>query len=150
MTTLDADFEEQLAEAMLDGAEEAAEQIGDDLKDSVEQNFRAYASRNDYDISHLWEDVEGPTVTRSSRAVTIELIWPDLSALFEFGVDPHTIRGSPLAFAWPGPPQGTRPPGAPGFVVTDEVNWGSVTGGINESRAIRNALAELRRELGGL
>lgn len=149
MTTLDADFEDQLAEAMLDDAEEQAEEIGAEFKDTAEQNFRAYASRNDYDISHIWEDVEGPTVTRSSRAVTIELIWPELSAIFEFGADPHTISGD-LAFFWESPPQGTRPDGAPSFVQTQTVNWGSVTGGINESRSIRNALAELRRELGGL
>lgn len=150
MVTLDADFEEQLAEAMLDDAEEQGEQIGQDLKDTAGQNFQSYASRNDYDISHIWTDSEGPFVEREQNAVRIAVEWPELSGLFEHGVSPHTIRGSPLAFAWPSPPQGTRPQGAPSFVVTDEVNWGSVTGGINEARAIRNAMAEIRRALDGL
>ena len=55
--------------------------------------------------------------------------------------------GNPtLAFGWESPPEGTRPPGAPSYVVTDEVNWGSVTGGIDEARAIRDMLIDLRRQ----
>lgn len=150
MPTLDADFEAKAKEALLDDAEDKGEDIGDDLKDTAEQNWRAYASRNGYSIEHIWQDAVGPLVTRDSNAVRIAVEYPELSGLFEHGVSPHTIRGNPLAFSWEGPPGGTRPQGAPAFVVTDEVNWGSVTGGINEARAIRNALAELRRTLGRL
>jgi len=150
MVTLDADFEDQLADALLDDAEEQAEGIGQDLKDTAEQNFSEYAGRNDYSISHIWSGATGPEVERDPNAVRVSVQWPELTALYEHGVAPHTIRGSPLAFAWPAPPGGTRPQGAPSFVVADEVNWGSVTGGIPEARAIRNALAEIRRELNSL
>lgn len=151
MPTLDADFEEQLKAAMLDDAEEQADEIGEEFTDTVEQNFSEYAGRNDYSISHIWQDSTGPTVERNRNAVRIGVEWPELTLLFEYGVSPHVIEGNPLlSFAWPAPPEGTRPSGAPAYVETQSVNWGSVTGGINEARAIRNALAEIRRELGGL
>ena len=62
------------------------------------------------------------------------------------------MEGSPLlAFVWESPPQGTRPSGAPQFVETQSVNWGSVTGGIEEARAIRGALDYIRfREQGSV
>lgn len=145
MTTLDPQFERNLRRAILDRAEERIEAHGQALKDIAEAEFKAYAARNDYDIDHVWEDAEGPTVTRNQRGVSVTVRWPALTALFEYGVDPHKIRGNPtLAFEWPAPPEGTRPEGAPSFVVTDEVDWGSVTGGIDAARAIRTALDRLR------
>jgi hypothetical protein len=122
--------------------------VADLLVTVAEEQFRAYAGRNDYDIEHIWQDVDGPEVTRSRDGVTAYVQWPGLTALFEFGVDPHTIEGDPvLAFYWQGPPEGTRPSGAPSYVVTDSVNWGSVTGGIPEARAIRHALDVTRQDL---
>ena len=144
---LDANFEDDLREAVLDTVErELREEIGPQLRDLARENWQAYASRNGYDIDHIWEDAEGPFVERDEDGVTLRMEWPGLTALFEFGVSPHTIQGNPLlAFVWRSPPEGTRPPGAPKHVVAEEVNWGSVTGGIPESRAIRDALAGLRQ-----
>lgn len=149
MTTLDASFEADLRDALLTEAEQRLETAGEQLRRVAREEFEAYAARNDYDIDHVWTDAEGPTVERTSEAVTATVRWPGLTALFEFGVDPHTIEGSPLAFEWAAPPEGTRPSGAPQFVETDSVNWGSVTGGIPEARAIRTALDVVRLDLGG-
>lgn len=147
MTTLDASFERDLRDALMDRMEARIRDLGDLLKDTAESAFKAYAARNGYDIEHVWSDAEGPVVTRSRNTVTARVEWPGLTALFEWGVEPHVIEGSPLAFRWEGPPEGTRPPDAPPFVVADEVNWGSVTGGIPEARAIREARDRIRNEL---
>lgn len=149
MTTLSAGFESDLRDALLDDAEETAEDMGDGLKFAAENNFRTYAARQGYDIDHIWQDAKGPSIRRGSRSVDVTVEWPALTALFEYGVSPHTIEGNPLlAFAWKAPPEGTRPPGAPSFVVAESVNWGSVTGGIDESRAIRDALETIREVYG--
>ena len=149
MTTLDSSFEDALAEAILDEAERwLQEEIGPQLKQAARENFEAYASANDYDIEHIWEDAEGPFVERDGDSIELRIEWPELTALFEFGVSPHTIEGDPvLSFVWKAPPEGTRPPGAPKHVQAQEVNWGSVTGGIEESRAIRDAMTEIRRRM---
>jgi len=143
-------FEDELREAMLDGAEAEVEAARDQLVTDAEAGFRSYASRNGYDINHIWREVVTDAVDRRRNAVSARVEWPSLTALFEYGVDPHTITGNPLlAFNWPSPPQGTRPPGAPSYVVAESVNWGSVTGGIGASRAIRNALDGVRADLRG-
>ena len=143
-------FEDELREAMLGEAEAKVEAARDQLVADAEAGFRSYASRNGYDISHIWREVVTDAVDRRRNAVSARVEWPSLTALFEYGVDPHTITGNPLlAFNWPSPPQGTRPPGAPSYVVAESVNWGSVTGGIGASRAIRNALDGVRADLRG-
>ena len=148
MTTLDSSFEDDLRAAVLDNVEDAARtDIGPKLKRVAAENFQSYASRNGYDIDHIWNDAE-LAVDRDDSSVTIRVEWPGLTALFEWGVDPHTIKGNPvLSFTWNSPPQGTRPPGAPKHVTADEVNWGSVTGGIPEARAIRDAIDQLEADL---
>lgn len=146
--TLDDSFEADLREAVLDDVEQRVrEDIGPQLEQTARENWQAYASRNGYDIDHIWEDAK-LHIGRDEGGISIRLEWPGLTALFEFGVDPHTIEGNPiLAFHWPSPPEGTRPPGAPEHVVAESVNWGSVTGGIPESRAIRDALEDTRQVL---
>ncbi|RQG93733.1 hypothetical protein [Natrarchaeobius oligotrophus] len=144
---LDDSFEDDLREALLDDVErKLEEEIGPQLERIARENWQEYAARNGYDIEHVWEEVEGPFVERDAGSVGVRLEWPGLTALFEHGVSPHTIQGNPiLSFHWESPPEGTRPPGAPEHVVAEEVNWGSVTGGIPAARAIRNALADVRR-----
>jgi hypothetical protein len=145
MATLEASFEADLRDAALDEVETEADAIGAWMLDTAEDYWRAYASANEYDIDLIWADAAVDDITRGRRAVTVRATWP-FSGLFEFGVEPHVITGNPtLSFSWPSPPEGTRPPGAPSYVVADEVNWGSVTGGIDEARAIRDMLADLRR-----
>ncbi|WP_254766506.1 hypothetical protein [Salinilacihabitans rarus] len=140
MVTLESDFESKLEQALLDDVEQRLrDEIGPALEQAARENWQAYAARNDYDIDHVWEEVEGPFVERDGDSVSLRIEWPGLSALFEFGVSPHTIEGNPLLhFYWEEADQ---------WITTDEVNWGSETGGIPESRAIRNALNDLRREV---
>jgi len=139
MAALDSGFETKLREAVLADAERVLrEELGPLLIDTARENFQAYAARNDYDIDHVWTDVDGPVIQRRRDRLQMRVTWPALTALFEFGVAPHTIEGNPLLhFYWDAKDQ---------WVTTESVNWGSETGGIPESRAIRDALAVLRRE----
>ncbi len=154
MTEL-ADFEDDAREALLDKAEEALyagpDNIMFQLLRAANRNWDDYAGRNDYDIGDIPASGRVTETARGPRSVSATLEWEhELTALFEFGVSPHKIEGNPLlSFAWPSPPEGTRPQGAPGYVETESVNWGSVTGGIPESRAIRGALNRLRFEMQG-
>lgn len=148
MTTVETGFEDAAREAVLDDVERTVRtELGPALKQTVRENIEGYADRHGYDIEHIWEDAE-LMIDRSDRAVDIRIEYPGLTALFEFGVSPHTIEGNPLlSFDWEAPPEGTRPPGAPRHVVTGFVDWGSVTGGIPEARGIRDALQWFRREV---
>lgn len=140
MTTLSG-FEEGLREAVMDDAEREVAAATDTLADESARNFQQYASRNDYDIEHIWQDIDVSGVRRTTNTARATVSWPGLTALFEYGVDPHVIEGNPLlAFYWEAVGE---------FIVTESVNWGSRTGGIPESRAIRAALAMVRRDLGG-
>jgi|APHM01.1.fsa_nt_gi hypothetical protein len=146
MTTLNRGFESDLTDAVLDDAEEQLrDSLGPEVERLARDRWEDYARRNDYDIEHIWKEADRE-VRREGDTVRLSIEWPGLTALFEFGVSPHTIEGNPvLAFQWEGPPEGTRPPGAPEQVVAQSVNWGSVTGGIPESRAIRDTWRELGR-----
>lgn len=138
MTTLDSNFEDDLRAAILDDVEQTLQdEVGPLLKQAARENFESYASRNDYDIEHIWEDAEGPYVERQGDAVVLRVEWPELTALFEFGVSPHTIEGNPLLhFYWEKIDR---------EITVHSVEWGSDTGGIPESRAIRDALAQVRQ-----
>ncbi len=139
MTTLDSGFEDALRDAVLDDVETTMrEEVGPMFKQTARQNFEAYASRNDYDIDHIWQDAS-LSVDRDDASVSVRVEWPELTALFEFGVSPHTIEGDPvLHFYYDRIDQ---------WITTESVEWGSETGGIPESRAIRDAQNWLRREV---
>ena len=147
MTTIDG-FEDALREELLDAAEDAVAEHRDALAHESGDRFDAYATRHGYDIGFLADGIETSRVERRGNRVSATVSWPEYSAIFEYGVEPFTMTGD-FAFPWASPPQGTRPPGAPSFVVTDEINWGSVTGGIPEARAIRTALQVVGRAMRG-
>jgi hypothetical protein len=150
MTTIDG-FEDALREDLMEQAEQEVAERRDQLAQESGDRFDAYASRHGYDIGFLADGIETSAVKRRGNRVSATVSWPGLTALFEYGVDPFTLSasGDQLAFPWLSPPQGTRPPGAPSFVVTDEINWGSVTGGIPEARAIRTALQVVGQAMEG-
>lgn len=129
-------LESNLQASLQDDIETAAGDMGQALKDEAEANFREYASRNDYQIDHIWRDATVGNVESGPGRASVTVEWPALTAIFEWGVSPFTLQGNPLLhFYWEAADQ---------WVMTDEVNWGSETGGINESRAIRGALNYLR------
>ncbi|WP_435065888.1 hypothetical protein [Halobaculum sp. EA56] len=138
MATLESGFEDNLREALLDELKKKFEdELGPLLIATARENFQRYASANGYDIDHIWEDVEGPIVERNGDSVQFRVEWPELTALFEFGVSPHTIEGNPvLHFYWEKIDE---------TITVQSVEWGSETGGIPESRAIRDALHTFRR-----
>lgn len=145
---LDDNFEEKLAAAILPDDGEMKD-LGEEMLDIAKSNWAAYAAANDYDIDHITDGARITDVDARPRSRSVRVEWP-FSALFEFGVDPHVIEASDadqLSFGWPSPPEGTRPSDAPAWVESDSVNWGSVTGGIPKSRAIRDMLQEIRSVL---
>jgi hypothetical protein len=130
-------------QAFLDSAEQAlVGQRGNLVSQAVQEaheNLQAYASQQGYDIEFLESEFAGVDVDRGQRALTVEWAWEsELAAYYEFGVAPHTIRGDPLHFYWAEKDQ---------WIQTDEVEWGSETGGIPESRWVRDSLHWLRREV---
>lgn len=148
MTTLDDGFEDALADAILPDRDETRA-LGEDMTASAAEKWDAYMAANDYDLDHITDGARITDVEVGDRHRRVRVEWP-FSALWEFGVDPHVIEASDadyLAFEWPAPPEGTRPPGAPEYVRTDSVDWGSETGGIPKARAVRDMLRELRARL---
>jgi hypothetical protein len=139
MTTLTSGFEADLEAAVLDDAEARLRaELGPRLVALARDRWEAYASRNDYDIEHIWQDAD-LEVTRDGDTVQVSVQWPELTALFEFGVSPHVIEGDPvLHFYYERIGE---------EITVSSVNWGSETGGIPESRAIRDALRQFRREV---
>ena len=150
MTTIDG-FEDALREDLMEQAEQEVAERRDQLAEESEDRFDAYANRHGYDLGYLSDTIETSAVERRGDRASATVSWPGLTALFEYGVDPFTLSasGDQLAFLWQSPPEGTRPPGAPSFVETDSVNWGSVTGGIPEARAIRTALQVVGQSMRG-
>ena len=150
MTTVDG-FEDALRDDLLEQAEAEVAERRDQLAQESGDRFDAYASRQGYDIGFIADGIETSSVERRGNRVSATVSWPGLTALFEYGVDPFTLSasGDQLAFLWASPPEGTRPPGAPSFVVSESVNWGSVTGGIPEARAIRTALQVVGQAMEG-
>jgi hypothetical protein len=141
MTTIDG-FEDALREDLMEQAEAEVAERRDQLAQESGDRFDAYANRHGYDIGFIADGIETSSVERRGNRVSAAVSWPEYSAIFEYGVSPFTLQasGDQLAFLWQSPPEGTRPPGAPSFVQAESVNWGSVTGGIPEARAIRTAL----------
>lgn len=163
MATLEASFERDLQEAMLDEVE--SEFIGQranlayQFVELVHTNLRAYAQRNGYDISVTIDSLGTPAVERTDDGLTITVGWEsDQMARWEFGTSDHTVDGNPvLSFVWEArhdPPDWVREEFDQARASSGEFRSGwrvflpSVeVDGIPESRAIRDALNALRRLL---
>lgn len=153
MAELDSSFESDLREVVMDDAEDELyakrNNLAFRLLQLANENWRDYMNENDYALEHIPESGTVTETDRTRNRVSATLEWSGLANLFEWGVSPHAIQGDPLAFDWPAPPEGTRPEGAPAFIVANQVDWGSVTGGIPAARAIRGAVNQLRFESQG-
>lgn len=164
MTTLEASFEDNLREAMLDEAE--AKLVGQqanliyEFVELVHERLRSYGRRHGYDVESTIDSLGEPQVERTDDRLTVTIGWTsEQMARWEFGVSPHTIDGNPvLSFVWEDPPgwvreefEQARSAGGEfrsGWrVYFSSVEWGSDTGGIPASRAIRDSIRGLRRVL---
>jgi hypothetical protein len=163
---LERGFEAATERALLDDAESRL--VGQQANlifqfiELVHTRLRTYARRNDYDVDSTIDSLATPEVSRREDSVEIVVGWEsEQMARWEFGVSPHTIDGDPvLSFVWEDPPQWVREEfdqarssggefRSGWRVFFDNVNWGSDTGGIPASRAIRESLRGLREVLNG-
>lgn len=151
---LEADFEDALAEALLDDVEH---KLRDELVPAaIEQSheiLREYGARYDYHVGPIIDALQEPTYERTARTVRARWGWDHEAApFFEFGTPDHyTIDGNPiLSFVW-------SRDRAPDWVAREfepegdgyRVFFGSVDSGdgIAEMRFARDALNWLRREV---
>lgn len=162
MATLDAGFESDAREAILDEVE--GELVGRQnslvhrFVQVVHNNLRSYGRRHDYDVEPSMESFEIGRVERSGNTIRVTVEWTDPQfGRWEFGIEPHEIRArnaEALAFVWEDPPQWVR----------EEFNQARDAGGrfssgwmvffqsvdhpgIPESRALRDAINGLRELL---
>lgn len=165
---LAADFERDLADAMLDDVERRL--VGEfdplvfDLVEVIHVNLRRYADRHGYDVESTIDSFGGVAVDRSEGRVAVTFGWTsEQMARWEFGTSDHTIDGDPvLSFVWADndkrgadPPQWVREEfdqarsddgefrsGWRVFLPEVEVR------GLPESRAIRDGLNAVRQVVG--
>lgn len=152
---LDSDFEAGLETALLDDAERQLVGERDNLVSQAVQRVQGrlerYAREADYDVQPIVDSFTGVDVDRSNGRLTIRWGWAHPAVkYFEFGTSDHTIEGDPvLSFIW-------ERSEAPDWVAEEFDREGDgyrvflpeveVTG-VQETRAIRDALAWLRREI---
>jgi hypothetical protein len=147
---LDSSFEGDLQEAILDQA--AHELIGkqDNLVhefiQDVHERLREYGARHDYDVDPIIESLGEPQLDRSGNSLTIRVGWGHEAAVyFEFGTSDHTVDGDPvLVFEFDKqeyPYLAEMFPDGTAFLPDTNPS------GLPESRAIRDALNNLRRTI---
>jgi hypothetical protein len=108
MTTLESDFEDELAETVLDKAERNfyAEQDGWAFQfvQRVHDRLRRYGERLDYRVEPIIDSFELVETRRDDRSVYVRLRWTNPGFVFmEYGTPSHTItpNNSPvLSFVW--------------------------------------------------
>ena len=139
-------FEAAAEEAILDAVEREAERLAEHIIRLVHDNLRSYADRHDYDVESTIASVDH-TVERSEGAVTVTVGWRSGQMLrWEFGTSDHTVPGDDLlvfefdADEYPYLAEMFED----GVAYLPEAD---VTG-LPESRAIRDAMNTLRREVG--
>lgn len=153
---LSRDFEEAVADAILDEAEAALVGGNNPLvaraRQAAHDRLREYADRYDYRIESVIESFQLDTVDRSDRALTVRWGWTHEAAVYlEFGTSDHTIQGDPvLSFVWEerhDPPQWVREEyeeeGDGYRVFLPEVE----VAGVRETRFARRSLRYLESQL---
>jgi len=156
MTTLESDFEDKLAETVLDKAERNfyGERDGWAFQfvQRVHDRLRRYGERLDYRVEPIIDSFELVDARRDDRSVSVVLRWPHKAAVYmEFGTSPHTIEGNPiLSFIWEerhDPPEWVRreyePEGDGYRVFLPEVE----VAGVEKIRQVRTALRWFRNNV---
>jgi hypothetical protein len=152
---LDRGFEDSLREALLDDVESTLVGGRDNVVFQATQRVRGrlerYAREEDYDVQPILDSFTGVEVTRTDNSITVRWGY-DHPAIefFEFGTSDHTIEGDPvLSFVW-------SDDDAPAWVAEEFEEEGDGyrvflpevdVAGVAETRAIRDALNWLRREV---
>jgi len=153
---LDADFEDGVAEAILDDVERQlvgeADNVIFEAVQRVHDRLRAYGDTFDYHVEPIIDSFAGVAVDRDDRTLTIRIGWEhEAFPYLEYGTQAHTIEGNPvLSFVWEerhDPPpwvQEEYDREGDGYrVFLPEVT----VAGVKETRAIRDTLAWLESEL---
>jgi hypothetical protein len=156
MPTLDSNFEADLREAVLDEAEHQLVGRSDNLVFEATQFVRGrlerYGREFDYNVEPIIESFGGVEVDRSPRRLTVRWGWEHEALVYlEFGTSGATIGRDPvLSFIWEtndGPPDWVAEEfereGDGYRVFLPEVE----AAGVRETRAVRDSLANLRREV---
>lgn len=156
MATLESDFEERLQEAVLDQAEHELVGKPDNVIaqaiSRVHGRLDRYAREFGYNIESLKQSLQPVEVQRSDGQLTIRFGWDhEAFPYIEFGTSDHTIEGNPiLSFVWEdrhNPPDWVAEEfereGDGYRVFLPEVE----VAGVQETRAVRDALNWLRGEL---
>lgn len=159
MTSLDAQFERDAREALLDNIQAAMvgqrDSIVSQFVQRAHDNLRAYGREFDMDVEPVIDSLGQPEVDRTTDSVSVRIGWEhEAAGYFELGTPPHTIQGDPiLSFVWEDPPAWVR----------EEFDQARASGGefasgwrvffpevdhpgIPESRYVRDALLWLRQE----
>jgi len=106
MTRLESNFEDKLAESLLDAAEsELSGRRGNitfQFVERVHNRLRRYGERLDYRVEPIIDSFEVVGNERTDRRVSVRLAWRhEASVYMEFGTTSHTIEGDPiLRFVW--------------------------------------------------
>ncbi|WP_193570589.1 hypothetical protein [Halorubellus sp. JP-L1] len=157
MATLERGFEDDLREAVMDDVE--ATLVGEEANlvyefvELVHARLRSYGERHGYDVESTIDSLGQPEVDRSEGRIEVTIGWEsEQMARWEFGTSDHTVEGDPLSFVWHDPPQWVREEfdqarGGGGQFESGYRVFLQETepSGIEESRAIRDALNGLRR-----
>jgi hypothetical protein len=146
MTTLESTFPADLRDAILSEVEADAERLARHVINLVHDNLRDYGNRHDYDVESTIESVDW-SVKLSDGAVTITVGWTDEQMLrWEFGTSDHTVPGDPvLVFEFDAdeyPYLAEMFDNGVAYLPEADVS------GLPASRAIRDAMNQLRREAG--
>lgn len=152
---LDASFEADLQEALLDDAEgKLATEFDPIVYRAIEQahkRLRDWGRERDYNVEPIIESLVQPTVDRSDGRLTIRWGWThDAAGYFEWGTPSnYQIDGDPvLSFVWEDPPRWVKKEfdreGDGYRVFFQNVDSGR---GIAETRFTRRCIEWLRQEV---
>lgn len=155
MTTLERDFEDKLASAILDEVEARFHDPDGPVHQAVDHShevLREYGSRHDYNVEPIIDAHHHPTIERGDRYVRATWGWDHEAApYFEYGTSDHVVDGNPvLVFIWEDAPQSVHEM----FPDTERVDGDpkvflpqTEPSGIPESRFIREGIRFLRRTI---
>jgi len=153
---LEAGFEDSLQEALLDDVEHQLVGERDNLVAQavsfVHGRLDRYGREFDYRVEPIKQSLRVEAVERSGGSITVRFGWTHEAIVYlEFGTSEHTIEGDPvLSFVW------EERHNPPDWVAEEFEQEGDgyrvflpevTVAGVKETRAIRDAMHYLRRQM---